>query len=515
MTADLSQFAGRPVIIGSGLAGLMTALQLAPEPVLLITQAQLGWASSSALAQGGLAASIGEDDRPELHLADTIVAGNGLTQAPVAERILNAAPQVIETLSCYGATFDRTSGGQFELALEAAHSRHRIVHAGGDFTGREIVRALTAQARQTPSIAVLEGFQVLRLLVKDGAIAGVLAVSSGRPVIIQSGRVVIATGGAGGLFLEATTPETCFGLGLSLAARAGAELADLEFIQFHPTALDSPARPMPLISEAVRGEGAVLIDETGTRFLADERGAELAPRDTVARGIWRHIRRGHRVFLDARRCLGERFTRRFPAIAARCLEAGIDPAKQPIPVRPAVHYHMGGIAVDEEGRSSVAGLWACGEAASTGLHGANRLASNSLIEAAVCACWVAESVAGGRAGPQRTAAAPLPPPRPDPAAVRPILSRQLGIERDAEGLRSAIAAFLPPALGSSPSADPAIAGLMIAISALRREESRGAHFRRDFPHTSCEAQHSRITLSEALAAAPSLAGIPLPHRRSA
>jgi L-aspartate oxidase len=513
--ADLSQFAGRPVIIGSGLAGLMTALQLAPEPVLLITQAQLGRDSSSAWAQGGLAASVGEDDHPELHLADTMAAGHGLTAAAAAGRILNAAPQAIEMLSCYGAAFDRISGGKFKLGLEAAHSRHRIVHAGGDHTGREIMRALTARVRQTPSIAVVEGLQVLRLLVEDGAIAGVLAVGSGRPVIIQTGRVVLATGGLGGLFLEATTPKSCFGLGLSLAARAGAELADLEFIQFHPTALDSPARPMALISEAVRGEGAVLIDETGARFLADEPGAELGPRDTVARGIWRHIRLGHRVFLDARRCLGQQFVSRFPAIAARCLAAGIDPARQPIPVRPAAHYHMGGIAVGEQGRSSVAGLWACGEVASTGLHGANRLASNSLIEAAVCACRVAESVAGSRAGTRRPATPACLPSRPDPAAIRPILSRQLGIERDAGGLRSAIAALLPLALGHGPLADPAITALMIAISALRREESRGAHFRRDFPHTNSEARHSRIKLSEALAAAPSLGGIASPHRRSA
>jgi L-aspartate oxidase len=515
MIANLSQFAGRPVIIGSGLAGLMTALQLAPEPVLLLTQAQLGGDSSSALAQGGVAASLGEDDDPELHLADTMAAGQGLTAAPVAAYILKAAPQVIETLAHYGAAFDRTSGGRFKLGLEAAHSRHRIVHAGGDVTGREIVRALTAQVRQTPSIAVLEGLQVLRLLTADGAIAAVLADSPLGAVIIQTGRVVLATGGLGGLYLETTNPRTCFGSGFSLAARAGAVLADLEFIQFHPTALDNPARPMPLISEAVRGEGAVLIDETGARFLADEPGAELAPRDMVARGIWRHIRRGHRVFLDARSCLGEQFASRFPTIAARCLAAGIDPARQPIPVRPAVHYHMGGIAVDQEGRSSVAGLWACGEVASTGLHGANRLASNSLLEAAVCACWVAESVSGSRAGIRSPATPALLPLPPDPAALRPILTRQLGIERDAEGMRSAIAALLPLALGHGPLADPAITALMIAISALRREESRGAHFRRDFPHTRGEALHSRITLREALAAAPGLGGITSPDRKRA
>ena len=221
--------------------------------------------------------------------------------------------------------------------------------------------------------------------------------------MIDTGRVVIATGGIGGLFLDSTNPAGCFGQGLALAARAGAQLSDLEFIQFHPTAFDGPSRPMPLVTEAVRGDGAILIDDTGQRFMADQPGAELAPRDIVARAVWRRRAEGHRVFLDARKHPGADFAKRYPVISAFCKMAGIDPATDPIPVRPAVHYHMGGIAVDIEGRSTVDGLWACGEVSRTGLHGANRLASNSLMEAIVCARWVAESVQGASRRPAESA----------------------------------------------------------------------------------------------------------------
>ncbi len=264
--------------------------------------------------------------------------------------------------------------------------------------------------------------------------------------------------------------------------RAGAALRDLEFVQFHPTALDSGVYPLGLVSEAVRGEGAVLIDETERRFMEGVPGAELAPRDVVARAVWQQLSDGHDcVFLDARAALGQRFAERFPGIAALCRAAGIDPAVQPIPVRPAAHYHMGGIAVDDAGRSTVEGLWACGEAASTGMHGANRLASNSLLEAVVCAGWVADSLAGTSAGRiRRPRAAPLPP-QAAPDAVRPILSRAAGILRDRAALAEATAELLPLAMSSGPASDPAAIGLMIAVAALRRCEGRGAQYRTDFP----------------------------------
>jgi len=501
MIEELRALAGRPVIIGAGIAGLMTALRLAPEPVVILSKAALGGDSSSAWAQGGLAASLGENDDPALHLADTLAAGDGLCDREMAERITRAAPVAIEDLSRLGVRFDRRADGAPALGLEAAHSRHRIIHAAGDATGREIIRALVEAVRRTPSIAVLEGFEVRRLLVEDGAVVGVLAASARGAASLATTRVVIATGGIGGLFERSTNPDACFGQGLALAARAGAVLADLEFIQFHPTALAGSLRPAPLISEAVRGEGAVLVDETGDRFLADEPGAELAPRDVVARGVWRRLAQGHAVFLDARRQLGARFAQRFPAITAACHSAGLDPATQLIPIRPAAHYHMGGVAVDAAGRSSLSGLWACGEAACTGLHGANRLASNSLIEAIVCAGWVGASVAGAAAGAGRRTqpSTASVPPAPDPSAVRGAVSRGVGILRDETGLASTISALLPLACGGGPASDPALLGLMIAVAALRRRESRGAHWRTDFPSRDSAAKRSTLSLDEALA----------------
>ncbi|RWH67361.1 L-aspartate oxidase [Mesorhizobium sp.] len=487
---------GRPVIIGGGIAGLMTALHLAPEPVVIISKAPLGDQTSSMLSQGGLAASLGGDDSPELHLADTLAAGDGLCDENTARRAVDAAPQAIRFLEELGVRFDHAPDGTLLLGLEAAHSRRRIVHAGGDATGRELIRALVAAVRRTPSISVLEGVEVRSLFVEDGEIAGVLAVGNGDAMTLSTSRVVLATGGIGGLFDHTTNPLGSFGHGLALAARAGAELADLEFVQFHPTALDGPRHPMPLVSEAVRGEGAILIDEQGRRFLADTPAGELAPRDVVARGVWRKLRAGHRVFLDARQCLGPRFTNRFPAIASLCLAAGIDPAMEPIPVRPAAHYHMGGVAVDAAGRSSRRGLWVCGEATRTGLHGANRLASNSLIEAVVSAAWVATSLAAALPGTHRRLKPAIVPPRPDASRIRPIASHALGIERDGQTLREAAMMLAPIAASRDAASDPALVALMITVAALRREESRGSHFRTDFPSRDAEPRSLRLTLDE-------------------
>ena len=325
---------------------------------------------------------------------------------------------------------------------------------------------------------------------------------------------MIATGGIGGLFEESTNPLGSFGQGVALAARAGAALADMEFVQFHPTALDVAARPMPLVSEAVRGAGATLIDETGERFMLDTPGAELAPRDVVARAIWRRRAQGHRVFLDARAAIGAEFATRFPIIWAACRAAGVDPAREPIPVRPAQHYHMGGVAVDAEGRSSVEGLWVCGEAACTGLHGANRLASNSLTEAAVFGAFVAQSIEGAPARPPRRAVAAIadrgrrgqrPRLQSDPAAVRPLLSSAAGVMRDGETLRSAVGPLAALTRSAGPAADPAAVALAIVVSALRREASLGAHCRIDFPQRPAEPRRSRITLDEALAEAAAIA----------
>jgi L-aspartate oxidase len=276
-------------------------------------------------------------------------------------------------------------------------------------------------------------------------------------------------------------------------------------VQFHPTAFDGPSRPMPLLTEAIRGDGAVLIDEAGERFMADELGAELAPRDIVARAVWRHRAKGHLTFLDARKHPGADFARRYPVISAFCKMAGIDPARVPIPIRPAVHYHMGGIAVDSEGRSTVRGLWACGEAARTGLHGANRLASNSLMEAIVCARWVAESVGGTEASPLMSEDTDALPAASDPSAVRPLLTQGLGVLRDRDGIADAIHLLYPLACSRGAASDPAVVALMIAVAALERAESRGAHYRTDHPKPLPSAEPSSLSLAAALETAREIA----------
>ena len=507
---------GQPVIAGSGLAGLIVALRLAPRPCVLLSAAPLATEASSAWAQGGIAAAVGSDDAPALQVADTLAAGDGLCDAEAVRRIIEAGPEAIATLTALGADFDRSPDGGLALGLEAAHSRRRIVHASGDGTGREVMRALVEAVRRTPSITVLEGASLVRLLVGGGAVRGAEIRLDGRLARLRSTQVVIATGGIGGLFLATTNPLGSTGAGAAIAARAGAALADLEFIQFHPTALalqdagpGQGAAPMQLISEAVRGEGAVLIDETGARFMENE----LAPRDVVSRAVWRHLEQGHRVYLDARAALGARFATRFPGITAACLAEGIDPATMPIPIRPAAHYHMGGIAVDADGRSTLPGLWACGEAACTGLHGANRLASNSLLEAAVCGGRVAEDlIAQAPWAEAATPVAPQPAGAPasaaDPALglVRRIMSRDVGVLRDADGLERAVAELSPHAATS----DAALLALMTARAALARCESRGGHFRTDYPARAETAVRTRSYADAALAEAAAA----LPERRA-
>lgn len=515
MTKTLHHLAGRVIVVGSGLAGLVTALVLAPKPVLLLTRAGLGAESSSGWAQGGIAASIGADDGADLHIADTLAAGDGLCDTDAATAILSDAPAAIALLESFGVRFDRMPDGTFMRGLEAAHSRRRVVHVGGDGAGAAIIRALIAKVRNTPSITVLEGMEARRLTVENGRIAGlVCATGNGgcgeRTIILPSARIVLATGGLGGLYDATTNPAGNYGQGIALAARAGAELADMEFVQFHPTAIDSSryplGQPLPLVSEAVRGEGAILINEKGERFMAGQPAAELAPRDIVARAISTEIARGGRVFLDARQAPGEQFSKHFPIIDAMCRKAGINPASDPIPVRPAVHYHMGGVATDLAGRSSVEGLWVVGEAASTGLHGANRLASNSLLEAAVMGMRAADDIAGMTNG--NLPAPPMIdhpmielPPAADISAIRPIVSRHLGVLRSSAGLEEAAIQLLPHVERGAASADPALVALAITVFATLRQESRGAHARTDFPQTLAAARRRRMTLDAILDAA--------------
>ncbi len=453
-----------------------------------MTVGNLGLSGSSTLAQGGIAASVGADDSTALHLADTIVAGDGLCDAGVAAEIIAAGAEVVAALEAHGVHFDRKADGSFSLGLEAAHSRHRIVHVDGDATGAGIVRALIERVLATPSITLMENTRALRLLRQDDRVVGASLENVG-PVVARA--VVLATGGIGGLYQATTTPLGNLGQGAALAGRAGAVLADMEFVQFHPTALAVSAPRLPLISEAVRGEGAQLVNDRGERFMGDIPGRELAPRDVVARAIGSEIAQGRKVFLDARAALGARFASRFPGIDALCRQHGIDPAMDMIPVRPATHYHMGGIRTDGNGRSSLPGLWAVGEAACTGLHGANRLASNSLLEAAAMGLRAARALGDESAVAVRHPVPVSPPQNADPEPVRRIVSNHLGLLRDEEGLRSAITTLLLLA-----ETDDAAVALVAAVAAFERRESRGSHARTDYPAKDAAPARSFLTFRQ-------------------
>ncbi|KQP81015.1 L-aspartate oxidase [Methylobacterium sp. Leaf117] len=490
----------RIIVVGAGIAGLATALRLAPRPVTLVTAAPLGIGTATGWAQGGIAAAMGDDDAPALHAADTVAAGAGLTEADVALRVAAAGPGLIDWLVALAAPFDRDAAGALALGLEAAHSRRRIVRAGGDSTGRIVLETLVRAVGRTASISVLVASA--RDLMRDssGAVAGVICERDGARFALPGRAVVLATGGVGALYASTTNPRGATGRGLALAARAGAILRDMEFVQFHPTAIATGADPMPLATEALRGEGASLIDETGAPVMAGIAGGDLAPRDVVARGIFQALARGARVFLDCRGDLGARMPLRFPTVAGLCAEAGIDPRTQAIPVRPAAHYHMGGVKVNGSGASTVPGLFACGEVASTGLHGANRLASNSLLEAMAFAPWIAEAVSGV-AAPGYARAEPMERRLDsDREALRRILERQAGVVRDADGLTEAVRHLAPAARAGC---DAALTGLAIAASALSRRESRGAHWRSDHPQQVAPA-HTEMSLSEIWATADAL-----------
>ena len=520
---------GDVVVIGAGLAGLFTALKLAPLPVTVIAAAPLGQGASSAWAQGGIAAAVGEGDSTEAHAADTIAAGAGLVDERVAHLVAAEAPARIRDLLAYGVPFDRDLAGHFLLSREAAHSRNRVIRVSGDRAGAAIMQALIAAVRATPSIRVLEGYEAEDLIVADERVRGVRLIRAperGNGVwdLLPASAVVLATGGIGGLYAVTTNPAYARGEALAFAARAGAVIADAEFVQFHPTALDVGADPAPLASEALRGEGAILVNRRGERFmLRVHDAAELAPRDVVARAVYAEVRSGRGAFLDCRAAIGAEFPRAFPTVYAHCRAAGLDPARQPIPVAPAAHYHMGGVATDVRGRTTVEGLWAAGEVASTGLHGANRLASNSLLEAVVMGARVAEDilalaphcvttqpaelrrVEGGRpADPLRRAAAI--------ARLRKIMTDNVGVLREANGLRAAVLALRDieaSAGGDTQLANMALAARFVAGAALARCESRGAHFRSDVPQSiAALGVRSLTTLAEldeisiAAAAAP-------------
>ena len=496
------------LILGAGVAGLFTALKLAPFPCLILADEHPGTSGSSAWAQGGIAASVGHGDTWQSHAADTVAAGAGLTDPAIAALVAREAPARINDLLAYGAPFDRDADGSIAVAREAAHSASRIVHVKGDRAGAEVMAALARNAFSAPSIRVIEGYHAIELAVEDGRIVGVFARSWNGPeqrlILIRARAVVMATGGLGALYAVSTNPPESRGEGLGMAARAGAVIADPEFVQFHPTAIAIDKDPAPLATEALRGEGSLLIDETGRRImLGVHPGAELAPRDVVARAIHREIIAGHKVFLDCREAVGAEFPHAFPTVYESCRAAGLDPVTQPIPVAPAAHYHMGGIASDARGRSSLEGLWTVGECACTGLHGANRLASNSLLEGLVFGARAAEDIRsldapemghGGLPAPVRYASPPVP------RALRDVMSRHVGLERNEAGLKEALSriAQIERAGGYESSLlNMTTTARMVVAGALARRESRGGHCRSDYPATAPTGARSFMTLAEA------------------
>jgi L-aspartate oxidase len=496
------------LILGAGLAGLFTALKLAPFPALVLAGARVGTTGSSVWAQGGIAAAVGEGDTWQSHAADTIAAGAGLCDPDIAALVAREASARIDDLVRIGAPFDRDANGHIAVAREAAHSAPRIVHVSGDRAGAEITRTLAENVLATPSVEVMEGFHAVELAMEDGRVVGLFArYGNGadmKLVLFRAPAVIFATGGLGALYAVTTNPLESRGEGLGMAARAGALIADPEFVQFHPTAIAIGRDPAPLATEALRGEGAILIDETGRRFMpAIHPSAELAPRDVVARAIHREIAKGHKVFLDCRDAIGDKFASHFPTVNAACLSAGIDPARAPIPVAPAAHYHMGGIASDVRGRTSLEGLWAVGECASTGLHGANRLASNSLLEALVFGARAADDVKTHTASGTGRGLPPAPlrfTAAPPPQALRDAMAHHVGLERDAVGLARALATI--GAIERASGGEPALLNMvattkLVTAAALARKESRGAHFRLDHPQTETAGQRTFLTLADA------------------
>jgi L-aspartate oxidase len=496
----------RVLIVGAGLAGLFLALKLAPRPCVVLSPAPFGDGASSAWAQGGLAAALAPDDSPESHAADTVAAGAGLVDPVVARLIAEEGPARVADLLALGVPFDRKPDGGLSLSLEAAHSHPRVARVAGDLAGREIMATLIKAVRGADHVTLVEGVAARALLLQDdGRVGGVLALN-GREVRLEAKDTVLATGGAGGLFRVTTNPVEAAGQGLGMAARAGALIADAEFVQFHPTAIDVGRDPAPLATEALRGDGARLVNADGRPFMADHHDlADLAPRHVVARAVAAEIASGRGAHLDCRDAVGAHFPDHFPTVFAACMAAGIDPRVRTIPVAPAAHYHMGGIVTDLWGATTLEGLSAIGECASTGVHGANRLASNSLLEAVVFADRVADRLRdGGETGKSGgRALAPAAMTGAQRGRLRDAMSTHAGVVRDAQGLGSLLATIEGLAREGDPAApaNELVAARLIAEAALARRESRGGHFRADFPHAHAVATRSW----HAVAPAPALA----------
>lgn len=490
------------LIIGSGIAALRAAAELAGAgDILILTKAEPR-EGNTGYAQGGIAAAVGPDDSPALHAADTIAAGAGLCDTRAVEVLVEEGPRYVRELIEWGAAFDRGSTGAPALAIEGAHSARRVLHAH-DATGREIGRTLWARVSGLPGVVARPHARVTELLVGNGRCMGARFLQDdGTEAVATASTTLLATGGAGQVYSDTTNPPVATGDGVAMAYRAGARVVDLEFVQFHPTALKVAGQPRFLLSEALRGEGARLVNADGEPFMSrlDPMG-DLAPRDRVARGIVRESERtGRPVFLSLSHLDAAFVHERFPLISDACARAGLDLARDPIPVGPAAHYAMGGVETDLDGRTSVADLFAAGEVACTGVHGANRLASNSLLEGLVFGARAGRRMREESTGARRAGSVPPGAGRPVrdllPATeVQRIMWERVGLFRDRTGLETALATLEPAwltlqaqlAAGGTLDGDGWRAaslltvGRLIARAALRRGESRGAHFRSDFP----------------------------------
>jgi L-aspartate oxidase len=491
------------LVIGAGVAGLRAAIELAEAGRVLVIAKESLRESSSEYAQGGVAVALSDDDEVRLHERDTLNAGDGLCDPAAVRTLVEEGPGAIQQLMEWGAEFDR-QGSKLAFTREGAHSRSRVLHAHGDSTGREIARALYYKAASMPNVELRSYAMCMDLLMGDGVEGAELwDAAAAKAVRIRARAVLLATGGLGNVFLNTTNPDVATGDGVALAWRAGAEIADLEFVQFHPTALHVAGAPRFLLSEALRGEGARLVSARGVRFMEGAHPLrELAPRDVVARAIVAQMKREgvEHVFLDLTHLDAAFIAQRFPRITETCLKYGVDLARNPAPVAPAAHYAMGGVRTDLDGRTSVGRLFSAGEAACTGVHGANRLASNSLLEGLVFGARAGRAMreSAGMRGADLAVPNGEWPCGMGRREVQRIAWERCGIVRDGAGLQAACAELeqTPRAQPDGFSPERAEArnmqqvALLIARGALAREESRGAHYRTDFPEKRAGAQHS-------------------------
>lgn len=514
------------LVIGSGVAGFMSALRLSEKvDNVVIATLSLDEGASSTHAQGGIAIAAGDGDHVKHHAEDTIRVACGIGDENIIHMVTKEGPELLQKLIELGVDFDKCEENKtIKFGREAAHSKKRIAHAGGDQTGKKIMQTLEKTVKNVSNITIYDNASGQELLLdKNGRVTGAkILLSDGNFLECYADAIVLASGGVGQLYSYTTNPVGVNGEGMAMAAMVGAELADMEFVQFHPTAFDFKQNPVPLATEAIRGEGGYLVTDEGKRFMPEiHPDAELAPRDIVSQAMWAQISKGRKVLLDARHSTGECFPDRFPTVYKYCTDNGINPITDLIPVSPVAHYQMGGVKVDSRGRTTVSGLWACGEVSSTGLHGANRLASNSLLEALVYAKHVANDVVKNMKTKENWNTSknydalckissdfvgkPYQNSKKDEDTIKKLrncMYMNSGVVRNEKGL-SKLISFADKILQNKNISKElfhrAILSKMIAVSALKREESRGSHYREDFKETLSEcAINSKITIFDVL-----------------